>query len=75
MRKLLRVHIDLLYSQNLLLATSAASVVMDEVLVEPPYESSEKCIKSNNLTRKERVMKVLLGETTKLQQTRPELWS
>lgn len=46
---------------------------MDEVLVEPPYASNDQCIKSNNAQRKERVIKVIVGETEKLRRTHTEI--
>ena len=52
------------------------SVVMDEVLVEAPYDPSPALghVKSNNQQRKERVIKVLQGERSKLEKTKPHLF-
>jgi len=48
-------------------------VVLEEVLVDPPY--TRDSVKSNNPTRMDRVIKVLSGETEKLKNTRPDLFS
>lgn len=51
-------------------------VVMDEVLVEAPYDPSPAHgnVKSNNQQRKERVIKVLQGERSKLEKAKPHLF-